>query len=210
MENWTIQEMKRLFALCGEAQRQNKGLKTAFEAMAKETNRKPNSVRNYYYAQVKTLSLLPEYGKSLGISAVKHKKSSFTLFTEKEIEQLVKEALIRQSSGESVRAVTTDMANGDKSKMLRLQNKYRSVVFHKKDYVRRLMKEMEEQGITFMNPYTRRVAVKGAAESTGMTGEVENVNELLKRFFQAKNEDDKIETLSKYMSSLSGLLSNIK
>ena len=210
MENWTIQEMKRLFALAGEAQKQNKGLKTAFDTMAKETNRKPNSVRNYYYAQVKTLSLLPEYGKSLGISAVKHKKSSFKLFDESEIKQLIKDVLIRQSSGESVRAITTDMARGDKSKMLRFQNKYRSIVFHKKSYVQQLMKEMKEQGITFLNPYTRRVAVRGTEETLGAAGELDNVNELLRQFFDAKNEEDKIEKLSKYMSSLSGLLSNIK
>ena len=202
--------MKRLFVLAGEAQKQNKGLKTAFETMARETNRKPNSVRNYYYAQVKTLSLLPEYGKSLGISAIKHKKSSFKLFADDEIKRLIKDVLIRQSSGESVRAITTDMADGDKSKMLRFQNKYRSIVFHKKGYVQQLMKEMREQGVTFMNPYTRRVAVKGAEEMNGAAGEIDNVNELLRRFFDAKNEEDKIETLSKYMSSLSGLLSNIK
>lgn len=209
MENWTIQEMKRLFQLCGEAQKQNKGLKTAFETIAKETNRKPNSVRNYYYAQVKTLSLLPEYGKSLGISAVKHKKSSFKLFSDAEIKKLIKDLLIRQSSGESVRAITSDMAAGDKSKMLRLQNKYRSVVFHKKPYVAGLMKEMKAEGATFINPYTRRVVIKGAEENTG-AAEVENVNELLKQFFEAGSEQDKMEKLTKYMSSLSGLLSNIK
>ena len=207
MENWTIQEMKRLFALCGEAQKQNKGLKSAFEIMAKETNRKPNSVRNYYYAQVKTLSLLPEYGKSLGISAVKHKKSSFTLFAENEIKQLIKDVLVRQSSGESVRAITTDMAEGDKSKMLRLQNKYRSIVFHKKNYVQQLMKGMKEEGITFINPYTRRIIMKGAEETAGVTGELENVNELLKQFFEAKDEGDKMEKLSRYMAGLGSLLS---
>ena len=210
MENWTVQEMKRLFALCSEAQKQNKGLKTAFETIAKETNRKPNSVRNYYYAQVKTLSLLPEYGRTLGISAVKHQKSSFALFGGAEIKALIKDILIRQSSGESVRAITTDMAKGDKSKMLRLQNKYRSVIFHKKDYVRDIMKEMRDEGVTFMNPYTRRVAIRGAEEQAGGFHEVETVNELLKQFFEAKNEEDKMDRLSKYMSSLSGLLSNSK
>ncbi len=207
MENWTIQEMKRLFQLCGEAQRQNKGLKTAFETIAAETNRKPNSVRNYYYAQVKTLSLLPDYGKSLGITAVKHKKASFTLFTDKEIKQLIKDILIRQSSGESVRAITTSMAAGDKSLMLRCQNKYRSVIFHKKAYVQQLMREMKAEGITFMNPYTRRVVLRGEEES-GAAREVESVNELLKQFFEAGTEEDKIDKLSKYMAGLGGLLAN--
>ena len=209
MENWTIQEMKRLFHLCGEAQRQNKGLKTAFETMASETGRKPNSVRNYYYAQVKTLSLLPDYGKSLGITPVSHKKAAFELFGEDEVKRLIKEILIRQSSGESVRAITTGMAGGDKGKMLRYQNKYRSIIFHKKAYVQKLMREMREAGATFMNPYTKRVVIKGAEES-GVTAEVENINELLKQFFEANTGEDKIDRLSKYMSSLSGLLSNIK
>ena len=196
MENWTVQEMKRLFQLADDVRKEGKGLRKAFEICAKETGRKPNSVRNYYYAQSKALSLLPEYSKKLGIKREAEPKAAFTLFQADELKKLMREILIRQAAGESVRAITISMAAGDKSRMLRLQNKYRSVVFNKKSYVLGLMREMREDGLTFFNPYSKRVVIEGAEDKNRDETAVENVNVLLRKFFEAKNEGDRLENLS--------------
>ena len=156
MENWTVEEMKRLFSLAEQTRREGKGLKAAFEVCARETGRRPNSIRNYYYAQSKALSLLPEYSKKLGIKRVNGVKAEFELFKEDELMKLIREILVRQASGESVRAITISMSGGDKSRMLRLQNKYRSVIFNKKPYVDALMRDMRREGLTFFNPYSTR------------------------------------------------------
>jgi hypothetical protein len=208
MENWTINEMKRLFALTQEARAQGKGLSRAFEISARETGRKPNSVRNYYYAQLKALTLLPEYSKKLGIVPEKSPKAAFTTFKEDEVKELITQILIRQAAGESVRAITTGLSGGDRSLMLRLQNKYRSIVFNRKSYVLELMREMKERKVTFYNPYTRRTVIEGTEDKSGIEPAVENVNALLRKFFEAKDEKDKIDSLSDYMSELGRLLSN--
>ncbi|GHV00360.1 hypothetical protein FACS1894211_07510 [Clostridia bacterium] len=196
MENWTVEEMKRLFALADEVRKEGKGLKKAFELCARETGRKPNSVRNYYYAQSKALSLLPEYSKKLGIKRDAGRQETFILFRDDELKKLIREVLIRQASGESVRAITISLGNGDKSRMLRLQNKYRSVIFNKKSYVLGVMKEMREEGLTFFNPYSKRVVIEGAEDKSRDESAVESVNALLRKFFEAQNERDKLDNLS--------------
>jgi hypothetical protein len=66
MENtgWTIEQTKKLFEECSEAQAQGRGLRTAFMQIARDLNRKPNSVRNYYYAHLKTFNLIPEVSRN--------------------------------------------------------------------------------------------------------------------------------------------------
>ena len=209
MENWTVEEMKRLFALADEVRREGKGLKKAFEICAGETGRKPNSIRNYYYAQAKALSLLPEYSKKLGIKREGGLKAAFALFREDELKALIREILIRQASGESVRAITISMAAGDKSRMLRLQNKYRSVVFNKKPYADALMREMRAEGLTFYNPYSRRVVIEGAEDARRDESAVENVNLLLKKFAEAQDENGKLDSLSDYILELGRLFKQI-
>ncbi|HEY8423736.1 MAG TPA: SANT/Myb-like DNA-binding domain-containing protein [Clostridia bacterium] len=161
---WTVEETKRLFELCAQARKEGKGLKTAFETVAKEVGRKPNSVRNYYYAHLKTLSLMPEMSQKLGIKVLPSKTTSFKTFTEEEIVELVRHILIEQAKGKSVRSITTEMANGDKSLMLRLQNKYRSVVFRQRKKTESIMKQLRAEKITFFNPYTKSIVTDGVEE----------------------------------------------
>lgn len=161
---WTVEETKRLFDLCNEARSQGKGLRTAFETIAKEVNRKPNSVRNYYYAHLKTLNLMPEMTNQLGIKVVPGKSVSFETFSEEEIVSLIRTVLIEQAKGRSVRSITTELANGDKSLMLRLQNKYRSVVFRSRKKTESIMRQLKAEKITYYNPYTKTVVVAGQEE----------------------------------------------
>jgi hypothetical protein len=204
---WTVEEMKRLFKLCEDAGRLGKGLKSAFDAVAAETGRKPNSVRNYYYAQVKTLSLLPEFSRQLGINLRTATKDAFVLFGSDEIRNLTREILTRQGGGESVRAITADMSGGDKRLMLRLQNKYRSTVAHKKPLVTEIMRTLRAEKKTYFNPYTKTVAAGGT--ENGDTNAADNINALFRRFFDAKNERDKIDSLGRYMSELAKVLARI-
>lgn len=161
---WTVEETKRLFELCEQARRQGKGLKFAFDKIAAEVNRKPNSVRNYYYAHLKTLSLVPDLSKRLGIEITPTKTAGFKTFEPSEIDNLIKLVLIEQAKGKSVRSITTEMAGGDKSLMLRLQNKYRSVVFRQRKKTEGIMRELKADRQTYLNPYTKAI-VKDGVES---------------------------------------------
>ncbi|MEG0145957.1 MAG: hypothetical protein RR739_07815, partial [Clostridia bacterium] len=49
---WSEGEANLLWETADEAQQQGLPLKSVFERIARETGRRPNSIRNYYYAQV--------------------------------------------------------------------------------------------------------------------------------------------------------------
>ena len=50
---WSESENKLLWETADEAQQQGLPLKAVFEQIARQTGRRPNSIRNYYYAQVR-------------------------------------------------------------------------------------------------------------------------------------------------------------
>ncbi|MDR0855896.1 MAG: hypothetical protein LBM78_00630 [Clostridiales bacterium] len=158
---WTVEQTKRLFALCAEAQSKEQGLRVAFERIAAETGRKANSVRNYYYAHLKTFHLMPALSDALGISVAGPKEATFVTFGEGEAEQLVATILKEQAAGKSVRRITQELGRGDKSLTLRLQNKYRSIVFGRKRVAEEIMRKLREEQATFFNPYTRQIVQKG-------------------------------------------------
>ena len=49
---WSDSENKLLWETADEAQHKGLPLKAVFEQIARQTGRRPNSIRNYYYAQV--------------------------------------------------------------------------------------------------------------------------------------------------------------
>ena len=50
---WSESENQLLWETADEAQQQGLPLKAVFEQIAQATGRRPNSIRNYYYAQVR-------------------------------------------------------------------------------------------------------------------------------------------------------------
>ena len=52
-QGWKPEEQALLYREVTHVREQELPLRMAFEAVAKETGRKPNSVRNYYYAAIK-------------------------------------------------------------------------------------------------------------------------------------------------------------
>jgi hypothetical protein len=70
-------------------------LKAVFERIARETGRRPNSIRNYYYAQV---------AKREGGGA---RTARFVPFTEQEVVGLMEQVLRDRAQGRSVRSCLT-------------------------------------------------------------------------------------------------------
>ncbi len=123
---WKNQEVKELFKTVEEIKNSNKSLKEAFIEHAKKFNRKPNSVRNYYYHEVDNLSSDKDRLKKLAIDLSKHKKSEIVYFTENEENELLQEIDKLVKNGVSVRQACLKLSKGDISLMLRYQNKYRN------------------------------------------------------------------------------------
>ena len=132
---WSEAENQLLWETAEEAQQQGLPLKTVFDRIAEQTGRRPNSIRNYYYAQVR------EHGE------VGQHPARFVPFTQQEVDWLMEQVLIARAAGQSVRSCLQKLSGGDHSLMLRYQNKYRAVIKSRPEYVRELVDRLNEQGV---------------------------------------------------------------
>ena len=86
-------------------------LRQVFEDLSVDLGRKPNSIRNYYYACLRNQEQNTP------------RVQAFIPFTEAETHDLLRQVLTGCGQGMSVRACVMRMADGDHSRMLRYQNK---------------------------------------------------------------------------------------
>lgn len=123
---WSDDEVKLLFDEVEQVKSQGGAIKAAFDAFAHKQNRKPNSVRNYYYAEVARLHTDVNRAKKLGIDLAKHQKSEFSFFSQQEKDHIIDSIQEKLKQGCSVRKACYLLSGGDVKEMLRLQNKYRA------------------------------------------------------------------------------------
>lgn len=140
---WSDTEETLLFERAKKARERGQPLKSVFDDVAAQTGRKPNSIRNYYYARVK---------EGACETAAFH-SAAFVPFSEAEVRALMRKVLSAQARGMSVRACTLNMGEGDTRRMLRYQNKYRAVVKSDPALVREIILELEAGGISAFDPY---------------------------------------------------------
>ncbi len=145
---WSEAEEELLRGRLSKAAHEGTPLREVFDSVALETGRKPNSVRNYYYTAMRSKIAGREEP-----ALVRRERSSFTPFTDDEIRQLLKYILGRQASGMSVRACAMALGNGNRSRMLRFQNKYRSLLKNRRQLVEEVMHAMDQEGLAYVNPY---------------------------------------------------------
>jgi hypothetical protein len=138
---WKQEEENLLFEEAAKAQEENRPLKSVFDIVALKTGRKPNSIRNYYYARIKE-------------NPQCHQRSpAFIPFRQEEIWDLLVNVLSEQARGVSVRACTLKMGRGDTKAMLRYQNKYRSLIRTNEPLVREVVRYMKENNMPCIDPY---------------------------------------------------------
>lgn len=137
---WSEAENQMLWETADEAQQQGLPLKAVFEQIAEQTGRRPNSIRNYYYAQVRQRD-----------DSDRH-PARFVPFTQQEVDWLMEQVLVARAAGQSVRSCLQKLAGGDHSLMLRYQNKYRAVVKSRPEYVHDLVDRLNEQGVDCDTP----------------------------------------------------------
>ena len=153
-------------------------LKTAFDEAAGKTGRRPNSVRNHYYSSSKAVSGAP----------------AFLPFSEEESLSLLKTVLLARSAGESVRACTLRIAEGDTRRMLRYQNKYRALLKSRPALVERARKELEGRADPVFDPYAPSPAGPGRPRKAPVRTDTdalirtlcESLSELLRRAEQVQ------------------------
>ena len=139
---WQQREIDALKARIGEAERSGDSLRSVFDQLALELGRKPNSIRNFYYAQLRAQD---DGGMSRALP--------FETFAPGEVENLLRSVLTSRAQGMSVRACVRRLSGGDKTLMLRYQNKYRSTVRSRPELVHKVMQELSQEGIPYVSPY---------------------------------------------------------
>lgn len=117
---------------------QGKTLTRIFEEYAAATHRAKGSVRNYYYALLKSTENAEVREILKGTSL---KAEDVRPFTDEETDKILREILRQKSRGVSVRRAVLNLANGDDKLMLRYQNKYRNVMSKQPERIERLLKE---------------------------------------------------------------------
>ena len=135
---WQEDETARLFSAVKEASRSGEPLRSVFESLSDDLGRKPNSIRNYYYA---CLRQKPD--------ASFLRAAPFHTFTPEETHDLLRQVLMARGQGMSVRACVMGMAGGDHSRMLRYQNKYRTVLKHRPELVESVREELRREGLPY-------------------------------------------------------------
>lgn len=143
---WQDAEIIKLRDAIQQAGGNGEPLRGVFENIGKTLGRKPNSVRNFYYASLKREDMdnVP-------------RAAPFETFTQEEVRNLVRDVLTARAAGISVRACVSDMARGDRKLMLRYQNKYRSVLKTRPSLVREIMDDMAADGETVFDPYAAQM-----------------------------------------------------
>lgn len=145
---WSEAEEELLRERLSKAAHDGTPLREVFDTVAGETGRKANSVRNYYYTALRCRIAGREEP-----ALVRRERSSFTPFTDEEIRQLLRHILNKQASGMSVRSCAMALGGGNRSRMLRYQNKYRSLLKNRRALVEDVMRSMEQEGLAYLNPF---------------------------------------------------------
>ena len=194
---WQEDETTRLFTAVKEASATGAPLRSVFESLSDDLGRKPNSIRNYYYA---CLRQKPD--------AAFLRAAPFATFTPEETHQLLRQVLMAKGQGMSVRACVMDMAGGDHSRMLRYQNKYRTLLKHRPEMIEAVREELRQEGL----PYPKEPVLDRAdaafcdPEDTAaarlmaepcVSAMLEGLKELLRRAARAEESYDKQRTIDR-------------
>ena len=136
INGYTKEEAQSLVKYVCEGKGQGKTLTRIFEEYAKNSGRAKGSVRNYYYALLKSTD--NEEVKAI-LSGTELKAEDIRPFTDEETDKILKAILKEKSKGISVRRAVLNLAEGDDKLMLRYQNKYRNVMAKEPERIDRLM-----------------------------------------------------------------------
>ena len=138
INGYTKEEAESLVKRICEGKEQGKTLTRIFEEYAAQSGRAKGSVRNYYYALLKSTE--DEEVKKI-LEGTQLKAEDVRPFTDEETDKILRAILQQKSKGISVRRAVLNLAEGDDKLMLRYQNKYRNVMAKQPERIQRLMQE---------------------------------------------------------------------
>lgn len=193
---WHEEETQQLLSAVKAADSTGTPLRSVFEDLSRNLGRKPNSIRNYYYARLRR-----QEGEAL------QRAAPFAVFTPEETRELLRQVMMARAQGSSVRSCVMRMAHGDHRAMLRYQNKYRTIMKHRPELAAQVMEELRQEGLpcpafsadradpAFCDPEdisaTRLMGEKCVSDM------LEGIKELLRRAARAQKCEDQQRALDR-------------
>lgn len=195
---WQQEETDRLLAAVRQANADGLPLRSVFEEMSVPLGRKSNSIRNHYYTCIRSQP-----------DADVLRNPPTRPFTAEETHDLLRRVLMARGQGMSVRACVMSMAEGDRSLMLRYQNKYRTMLRQHPEMITAICQELQAEGLpspelagpmhpeaadpTFLDP-DDDAAARLMAEPC-ITALLEGLKELLHRAAGARRSEELLHQL---------------
>ncbi len=138
INGYTEDEARAFVQYIYAGKRAGRTLSALFEGYAKKSGRAKGSVRNYYYALLRSSGSAKVRKLLRGTDL---KAEPIRAFTEEETDRVLRAILTEKSKGISVRRAVLNLAGGDDKLMLRYQNKYRNVLTKQPERIKKLMRE---------------------------------------------------------------------
>lgn len=187
INGYTEEEAASLVEYIADGRKRGQTLSGLFEGYAKKTGRAKGSVRNYYYALLRSTG--DERVKKM-LRGKNLRAEKILPFTEEETDKILREILKQKQQGISVRRAVLNLSGGDDKLMLRYQNKYRNVLTKQPERIERLMREA---GITSGDEARKRLEAE--------------INGLYDRLAESlRDENKKLSALIKRLTDENALL----
>ena len=138
INGYTEDEARSFVQYIYAGRRAGSTLTSLFEGYARQSGRAKGSVRNYYYALLRSTGN-KEVKKLLRGTDLK--AEPVRAFSDEETDMILRRILTEKSKGISVRRAVLNLAGGDDKLMLRYQNKYRNVLSKQPERIWRLRQE---------------------------------------------------------------------
>ena len=138
INGYTEDEARAFVQYIYAGKRAGRTLSALFEGYAKKSGRAKGSVRNYYYALLRSSGSAKVRKLLRGTDL---KAEPIRAFTEEETDRVLRAILTEKSKGISVRRAVLNLAGGDDKLMLRYQNKYRNMLTKQPERIKKLMRE---------------------------------------------------------------------
>ena len=138
INGYTQEEARAFVQYIYAGRRAGRTLSSLFEGYAQKSGRAKGSVRNYYYALLRSTGN-KEVRKLLRGTDLH--AQPVQAFSDEETDRVLRAILAEKSKGISVRRAVLNLAGGDDKLMLRYQNKYRNVLTKQLERIKELMQE---------------------------------------------------------------------
>lgn len=217
-------EIEFLLSTVEEYKKMRKPLISAFEFVAKELNRKKNSIRNIYYNIVCCANKDKELADKIKFDKTKHETKCFKKFNKQEEKQLLLAIENKVKQGFSIRTACMQLSNNDPNLMTRYQNKYRNLVklenesIEKEKVIKFPQREKKDDSLTdeeikslFLGivKLVKRNAIKQADKLMQNKLEVVN-NQLRKSAVETDGKEKQIEKLNQKNEELKQEIKKLK